>query len=88
MARCLTILYGSQTGTAQDISENIWRESKRYHFEGGVKAMDDYDVTRLLEEEIVILVCSTTGQGGLSKAWFTRGLSTNLPIYFQMNLIT
>lgn len=58
------MLYGSQTGTAQDIAENIWRESKRYHFVGGVKAMDDYDVKSLIEEEFAIFVCSTTGQGG------------------------
>lgn len=64
MTRKLIVLYGSQTGTAQDISENIWRESKRFHFVGGVKAMDDYDVKHLIEEEIVIFVCSTTGQGG------------------------
>lgn len=27
----LTILYGSQTGTAQDIAERIWREAKWYN---------------------------------------------------------
>lgn len=61
------ILYGSQTGTAQDVSESIWRESKRYHFSGGVKSMNDYDVKNLIDEEIVIFVCSTTGQGGKNK---------------------
>jgi sulfite reductase alpha subunit-like flavoprotein len=64
MTRNLTILYGSQTGTAQDVSENLWRESKRFHFNGGVKSMDDYDVKNLIDEEFVIFVCSTTGQGG------------------------
>lgn len=60
----MIILYGSQTGTAQDISENIWRESKRYHCNGGVKPMDDYDVKNLIEEDVAVFVCSTTGQGG------------------------
>lgn len=64
MSRKLVILYGSQTGTAQDVAEGIWRESKRYHFCGGVKALDDYDVKNLIDEEIAIFVCSTTGQGG------------------------
>lgn len=64
MTRKLIVLYGSQTGTAQDIAENIWRGSKRYHFVGGVMAMDDFDVKGLIEEEVVIFVCSTTGQGG------------------------
>lgn len=64
MPRKMIILYGSQTGTAQDVSENIWRESKRFHFTGGVTAMDEYDVKDLIEEEVAIFVCSTTGQGG------------------------
>lgn len=64
MTRKMVVLYGSQTGTAQDISENIWRESKRFYFNGGVKPMDDYEVKDLIEEEIAIFVCSTTGQGG------------------------
>lgn len=64
MERNLTILYASQTGTAQEVSENLWRESKCYHFRGGVKAMDDYDVKKLIDENLVIFVCATTGQGG------------------------
>lgn len=27
-SRKLVILYGSETGTAQDVAERIWRESK------------------------------------------------------------
>lgn len=60
----MIILYGSQTGTAQDISENIWRESKRFHFTGGVKPMDEHDVKEMIDEDVAIFVCSTTGQGG------------------------
>lgn len=63
MARKLTILYGSQTGTAQDLAEYIWRESKRYHFTGTVMPMDTYDVRKLIDEVFVVFVCSTTGQG-------------------------
>lgn len=63
MARKLTILYGSQTGTAQDLAEYIWRESKRYHFNGTVIAMDKYDIPNLINEEFIVFVCSTTGQG-------------------------
>lgn len=63
MDRKLTILYGSQTGTAQDLAEHIWRESKRYHFTGTVMSMDKYDVRCLIDEKYVVFVCSTTGQG-------------------------
>ncbi|XP_065078561.1 NADPH-dependent diflavin oxidoreductase 1 [Ochlerotatus camptorhynchus] len=62
-ARKLTILYGSQSGTAQDLAEQIWRDSKMYHLQGCVSAMDEYDIARLLEENFVVMVCSTYGQG-------------------------
>lgn len=63
MDRKLTILYGSQSGWAQDLAELIWRESKKYHFVGHVLPMDKYDVRSLISEELVVFVCSTTGQG-------------------------
>lgn len=65
--RFLNILYASQTGTAREVSENIWRESKRFYFKGTVKALDEYDVRNLIEETLVIFVVATTGQGGISK---------------------
>lgn len=64
MDRKLNILFASETGTAREVSENIWRESKSLHFRGTVMAMDDYDVRNLIDEKLVIFVCSTTGQGG------------------------
>lgn len=59
----LTILYGSQTGSAQDLAEQIFRESKKYLFSGPVMSMDEYNVEHLIDEKLVIFVCSTTGQG-------------------------
>lgn len=61
--RPLTILYGSQTGTAQDVAEKLYRDSKCYHFAGPVQPMDGYDVRRLIDERFVVFVCSTQGQG-------------------------
>lgn len=63
MSRNLTILYGGQTGCAQDLAEHIWRESKKYHYIGRVLPMDAYDITSLISEHLVVFVCSTTGQG-------------------------
>lgn len=63
LARCLTILYGSQTGTAQDVAEKLYRDSKCCHFVGPVQALDGYDVRRLIGERFVVFVCSTQGQG-------------------------
>lgn len=43
MERKLVVLYGSQTGTAQDVAERIGRDAKRRHFAVKVFAMDSYD---------------------------------------------
>nr|CAI5817859.1 unnamed protein product [Callosobruchus analis] len=59
----LAVLYGSQTGNAQDLAERIWRESKRYYFKTILKALDEYNVLDLVHEKCVIFICSTTGQG-------------------------
>lgn len=43
-ARKMLVLYGSQTGTAQDNAERVGREAKRHHFHCKVEALDDYPV--------------------------------------------
>lgn len=37
------MLYGSQTGTAEDLARRVGRETRRIHFETIVTAMDAYD---------------------------------------------
>ncbi|XP_059486666.1 NADPH-dependent diflavin oxidoreductase 1 [Neocloeon triangulifer] len=61
--RSLLILYGSQTGTAQEVAEQIWRDGKRRNWHGPVKAMDEIEPVELLRQKVCIFVCSTTGQG-------------------------
>ncbi|XP_021269649.1 NADPH-dependent diflavin oxidoreductase 1 isoform X2 [Numida meleagris] len=61
--RRLLILFGSQTGTAEDTAERIGREAKRRHFRCRVEALDSYDVANLINELLVVFVCATTGQG-------------------------
>ncbi|XP_077986666.1 NADPH-dependent diflavin oxidoreductase 1-like [Glandiceps talaboti] len=61
--RKVLILYGSQTGTAQDVAERVGREAKRRHFMTKITAMDNYSIANLIQEHIVIFVCATTGQG-------------------------
>ncbi|XP_022327985.2 NADPH-dependent diflavin oxidoreductase 1-like [Crassostrea virginica] len=61
--RKILILYGSQTGTAQDVAEKLAREAKRRFLSTRVMALDDYNVVNLLHEELVLFVCATTGQG-------------------------
>jgi sulfite reductase alpha subunit-like flavoprotein len=85
----IVILYGSQTGNAQDLAETIWRESKRYYFKSCVKSMDDYNVLELINEQCVIFICSTTGQGeepDNMKQFWKFLLRKNLPADSLSNL--
>ena len=41
--RRLLILYGSQTGTAQDTAERLGREGRRRKFNIQISSLDDYD---------------------------------------------
>lgn len=79
----LLILYGSQTGTAQDVAEKIYREAKRRHFSAKVIALDSYNISSLIHEQMVIFVCSTTGQGDPPdnmKMFWRFILRKNLPV--------
>lgn len=59
----ITILYGSETGTAQDVAEQIWKTAKRKGLETSVFAMNDYNVQNLDTEKMIVFVVATTGQG-------------------------
>ncbi|XP_045780638.1 NADPH-dependent diflavin oxidoreductase 1 [Maniola jurtina] len=78
----LIVLYGSQTFTAQEVAERIWRTTKVLGFKGPVQAMDDYPISRLIHEELALFVCSNTGQGdepdNMKKFWKFL-LRKNLP---------
>ena len=43
-SRRICVLYGSQTGTAQEVAERIGREAKRRYLSATVLALDDYNV--------------------------------------------
>ncbi|XP_069790684.1 NADPH-dependent diflavin oxidoreductase 1 isoform X2 [Narcine bancroftii] len=79
--RKLLVLFGSQTGTAQDVAERIGREGVRRHFVCRVLPLDNYTIADLIQEPLVVFVCSTTGQGeppdNMKKFWrfiFRRNL--------------
>ncbi|XP_077045147.1 NADPH-dependent diflavin oxidoreductase 1 isoform X3 [Agelaius phoeniceus] len=70
----LLVLFGSQTGTAQDTAERVGREAQRRHLRCRVQAldscdlvsvwdMDSCDLANLIHEPLVVFVCATTGQG-------------------------
>ncbi|GBF88274.1 hypothetical protein Rsub_00986 [Raphidocelis subcapitata] len=59
----LLILYGSQTGNAQDVAEAIGRDAAALLFAPRVMPMDAYPVADLPGEGAVVFVAATTGQG-------------------------
>lgn len=61
------ILYGSETGCSQEFAETIGREFSRRSLPSIVCPMDEYPVTNLPSEKLVIFVLSTTGQGEMPK---------------------
>lgn len=69
----IVILFGSQTGNAEELAESLWRQFKSRGFSGPVIPMDSYNICNLINEEFVIFVCSTTGDGeepdNMKKFW-------------------
>ena len=57
------ILYGSETGNAQDVAGEIARTVERLHFDTVVLDMDAVHIRDLLRYSAVIFSLSTTGQG-------------------------
>ena len=54
--RRVLILYGSQTGTAQDVAEKLARESKRRHFNVTVSSLDSYDIVSMYNRYVMLYV--------------------------------
>lgn len=69
----IVVLYGSQTFTAQELAEKIWRMTKALEFRGPVQCMDEYPISDLIREEFAIFVCATAGKGdepdNMKKFW-------------------
>ncbi|CAF96712.1 unnamed protein product, partial [Tetraodon nigroviridis] len=59
----LQVLYGSQTGSAQDTAQRIARQAQRKRIQAQLLPLNSYNVANLISENLVVFVCSTTGQG-------------------------
>ncbi len=69
----LLILYGSETGNSEDLAKRIAQQAIRQSISVWVKACDDYNVSQLIYEQMVLFICSTTGIGeepnNMKKFW-------------------
>ncbi|KAK8202172.1 NAPDH-dependent diflavin reductase [Zalaria obscura] len=61
--RSALVLYGSETGNAQDVAEEIGHLTERLRFDTTVLDLDSVQLQDLLKHTIVIIAISTTGQG-------------------------
>ncbi|XP_011263626.2 NADPH-dependent diflavin oxidoreductase 1 [Camponotus floridanus] len=61
----LQVLYGSETETAQDVAEEIWKSAQRKQRQCTVSSLDKYDMRNLSSRQLIVFVVATTGQGDL-----------------------
>ncbi|NBD38771.1 MAG: assimilatory sulfite reductase (NADPH) flavoprotein subunit [Verrucomicrobia bacterium] len=59
----LTILFGSESGNAEECAAEAGKEAKKAGFQPSVVDMGDYDFGKLPEEKNVLVVVSTWGEG-------------------------
>lgn len=60
----VTIVYGSQSGTAEEFAFELENEAKKYGFAPTVVDMDDYDYEEALRSErFVVMLLATFGEG-------------------------
>ncbi|TBU41104.1 riboflavin synthase domain-like protein [Dichomitus squalens] len=80
--RTLTILYATETGTAQDVADRLARVCRCLHIHARVHSMDAYSPAELINEHLVIFVVATTGTGreprAMTPLWQTL-LRADLP---------
>ena len=59
----VTVLYGSQTGTAEGLAKKLVKTLKKGNFEPEIHDMAAYDRTRLAQEKNLLIITSTYGDG-------------------------
>ncbi|XP_036141862.1 NADPH-dependent diflavin oxidoreductase 1-like [Monomorium pharaonis] len=85
----MQVLYGSETGTAQDVAEQIWKSAKRKGLQSTVSSLDDYNIQNFSSEQLIIFVVATTGQGdppANMRQFWRHLLRKNLPTTLLQNL--
>ncbi|RYN82153.1 NADPH-dependent diflavin oxidoreductase 1 [Alternaria alternata] len=59
------VVYGSETGNAQDVAEEMGRVAERLRFDTEVAELNAITLRQLLQHHVVLIAISTTGQGEL-----------------------
>ncbi|MFD2255566.1 sulfite reductase subunit alpha [Luteolibacter algae] len=59
----VTVLFGSQTGTAEGLAKKLVKALKKGNFEPNIQDMATYDKERLAKEKNLLVITSTYGDG-------------------------
>ncbi|MGL4400027.1 MAG: diflavin oxidoreductase, partial [Luteolibacter sp.] len=59
----VTVVYGSQTGTAEGLAKKLVKTLKKENFQAEIHDMAAYDRTRLARERHLLIITSTYGDG-------------------------
>ncbi|KAF3912990.1 hypothetical protein ABW21_db0205539 [Orbilia brochopaga] len=63
--REIALLYASETGTTENVAEELGRTLERLHFRVTMMEMDLFEPSRLLATPLAVFMCPTTGQGDM-----------------------
>ena len=61
--RSLLVLFGSQSGNAEDLASKIGKLAPKYGLEATVKGMDEIQISDMAEQKRIMICCSTWGEG-------------------------
>lgn len=77
------ILYGSETGNAEEVAFKLYQQFSRHGHRFSISSIDDYDVSFLPSEKLIVWVVATAGEGevpsSMKKFWkflLRKNLST------------
>ena len=62
-SRSLLVLFGSQSGNAEDVASKVGKAASKYGLEAIVKGMDEVTVSDLANQKRIMICCSTWGEG-------------------------
>ena len=61
--RSLLVLFGSQSGSSEDVASKIGKAASKYGLEATVKGMDEIQISDMAGQKRIMICCSTWGEG-------------------------
>ncbi|KAI0027128.1 riboflavin synthase domain-like protein [Vararia minispora EC-137] len=59
----LTVLYATETGTAQDVADRIARHCRHIRYQCRIFNVEDYPISEIVSEQFLVFVVATAGTG-------------------------